>query len=81
MNLAATLAEINALPVTDRIRMADAIWEGIENQWENDEAVAVELSDEQRAELDRRIADAEAQPDDHCTWEELKAAARRDVRK
>ena len=34
------------------------------------------LTDEQKAELDRRIADDDAHPDDAIPWEEVEAAAR-----
>ena len=36
-----------------------------------------ELTDAQRAELDRRIADAEANPDDYVLWEDVLAESRR----
>jgi putative addiction module component (TIGR02574 family) len=36
-----------------------------------------ELTDAQRAELDRRIADLKANPDDYVTWEEVQASVRK----
>jgi putative addiction module component (TIGR02574 family) len=35
----------------------------------------IELTDELKAEIDRRLADAEANPHDAVPWEEVKAAA------
>ena len=35
----------------------------------------IELTDELKAEIDRRLADAEANPHDTVSWEEVKAAA------
>jgi hypothetical protein len=37
-----------------------------------------DLTDEQRRELDRRLADIDENPDDEFTWEEVKTEARRD---
>ena len=36
----------------------------------------LELTTEQKRELDRRIADLDAQPDNVLTWEEIKARVR-----
>lgn len=47
----------------------------IEELWESLPAEAVPLTDAQRAELDRRIAEHEADPDDVVSWDEIKAAA------
>lgn len=67
MDLAATLAEINTLPVADRIRLVQAIWDAIpEADCEPD------LSDAQKTDLDRRLADLRANPDTVMTWDEIK---------
>ncbi len=39
------------------------------------------LSDEQRAELQRRVADAEANPGDYVTWDEALAETRKRLAK
>ncbi|HEX6986491.1 MAG TPA: addiction module protein [Planctomycetaceae bacterium] len=70
MDLSATLAEIQKLPVEDRIRLVHAIWDGIAGE------TAIRLTDAQKAELDRRIALYEANPDDVLTWEEVEASLR-----
>ena len=69
MDISATLAEINALPVEDRLRLVHAIWDGIA-----EEQGTFRLTDAQKRELDRRIAEYEANPDDVLTWEEVRAA-------
>jgi putative addiction module component (TIGR02574 family) len=72
MELSATLDEIKALPVPDRIRLVQAIWDSIE-----EDAAPPDLTDAQKAELDRRLADLRANPDNVLTWEEIKAYVRR----
>jgi putative addiction module component (TIGR02574 family) len=46
-----TLEEVLQLPVPERIRIVGAIWDSIADAPE-----ALELSDEQKAELDHRLA-------------------------
>lgn len=69
MDANALLAEANKLPVDDRIRLVQDIWDGIA-----EEPGGFRLSDAQKRELERRIADADAHPDDVLTWEEVKAS-------
>ena len=71
MDLNAKLAEINTLSVDDRLWLAHAIWDGIP---EGDRIPG--LTDEQAAELDRRIAEAEANPDIGVPWREAMARIR-----
>lgn len=69
MDITATLNEIAALSVEDRIRLVQAIWDSI--------AVSQtypDLTETQKREIDRRITDYEANPDDVLTWEEMKAS-------
>ena len=49
-----TLDEVLQLPVPERIRIVEAIWDSIANTPE-----ALELTDEQKAELDRRLESLE----------------------
>ena len=42
---------------------------------EKDEELQLDLTDELKAEIDRRLADAEAAPDDSVPWEQVKAEA------
>jgi putative addiction module component (TIGR02574 family) len=70
MDIAALLAEIRKLPRGDQIELAYLIWD------ENDEDPSVpELTEAKKRELDRRLADAKANPDDVVPWEEVKARA------
>ncbi|HVK15598.1 MAG TPA: addiction module protein [Fimbriiglobus sp.] len=68
MDLSATLAQINMLSPDDRIRLVQAIWDSIP-----EEDRAPDLTDEQKAELDRRLADLRANPQIGLTWEQVKA--------
>jgi putative addiction module component (TIGR02574 family) len=63
------LDEVLRLPVAERIRLVEAIWDSIA-----EDSAAVPLTDAQRTELDRRLAEHEADPDDVVSWEEIKAS-------
>lgn len=63
------LDEVLRLPVVERLRLVEAIWDSIAEQGD-----AVPLTDAQRAELDRRVAEHEADPDDVVPWEDIKAS-------
>jgi putative addiction module component (TIGR02574 family) len=69
MDIPATLNEIAALTVEERIHIVQAIWDSIaaEQAYPN-------LTEAQKQELDRRIEDAEADPDSFMTWAEIKAS-------
>ncbi len=71
MNAATKLAEIETLSVDERIDLVQAIWDGIAAETES-----LELTEGERRELDRRIADLEARPADVRTWDEIKARVR-----
>jgi putative addiction module component (TIGR02574 family) len=60
---------IDRLGVEDRLSLVEQIWDSIAA-----DSAAVPLTDAQRTELDRRIADHEANPDDVVSWEEAKAS-------
>lgn len=66
----AQLQEILELPVPDRLRVAEAIWDSL------DEA-DIPLTDAHRKVLDERLAAFHANPDDTLTWPELKARLER----
>ena len=59
---------IDRMSVEARIALATAIWDSIETQ-----PHAPLLRDAQRQELERRLADHEANPDDIVPWEQIKA--------
>jgi putative addiction module component (TIGR02574 family) len=61
------VAEILELPVAERIRLIELIWDSIVAVPE-----AVPLSDELKAELDRRFAEFEASPEAGSPWEDVR---------
>ena len=61
------LAEILRLSVDERIQLAQDIWDSIAAVPE-----AISLTDAQRAELDRRLAAYEENPDEGIPWEEFR---------
>lgn len=66
------VAEILALPVDDRVRLVEAIWDSISAVPE-----ALPLTEWQKEELDRRLDDLEKNPDAGSTLEEVFARIRR----
>ncbi len=66
------VAEILALPVEDRVRLVEAIWDSISAVPE-----ALPLTDWQKEELHRRLAELEADPDAGSSLEEVFARIRR----
>ena len=69
MNITATVREVIALSIEDRIRIVQAIWDSIAA-----EQVYPDLTTVEKRELDHRIADSEDNPHDVLTWEEIKAS-------
>ena len=72
MKQEALVAEILALPVADRVRLVEAIWDSISAVPE-----ALPLTEWQRQELDRRLAELESDPDAGASLEEVFARIRR----
>jgi putative addiction module component (TIGR02574 family) len=66
------VAEILSLPVEDRLDLAEAIWASISAAPD-----ALPLTDWQKEELDRRLAEMDADPQGGLTMEEVFAAIRR----
>jgi putative addiction module component (TIGR02574 family) len=66
------VAEILALPVAERMRLVEAIWDSISAVPE-----ALPLTDWQKQELDRRLAELDADPDAGSSLEEVFARIRR----
>lgn len=60
------------LPAAERARLAEALWDSIADE-ANTDPDALPLSDNQRAELDLRLADCRAHPEASVSWEEVKA--------
>ena len=68
----ADIAEILKLPVEERLRLLELIWESLAGN-----PSAVLLGDAHRAVIDERIAEHERDPDDVATRDEVLAEARR----
>ena len=61
------LAEVLALPVDERIEIAQSIWDGVAAVPE-----AVQLTDAQRSELDRRLIAYRKDPEAGSPWPEVR---------
>lgn len=59
-----TLSELTALPVVDRLRVVESLWNSIESE-------PVSVSPKQREEIARRIKSHEENPNDVLTWEQV----------
>ena len=66
--MAVNLSEVLKLPLTERLKLVEAIWESIAEFPQ-----ALELTDAQREELDRRLEDYESDPDAGVPWSEVRA--------
>jgi len=62
---------IDRLNVDERLALVEEIWATICS-----DSKAFPLTEAQRAELDRRVADDDAFPDDVVPWDEVKAMVR-----
>ena len=62
-----SISEILKLPVAERIRLVELIWDSVA-------AVpkAIPLTDELKAELSKRLAEFEADPESGAAWEEVR---------
>jgi len=60
---------IDRLSLEERLALVEELWDSIAS-----DTAAVPLTDAQRAELDRRLAEHEANPDDVVPWEDIKAS-------
>ena len=73
MDISATLQEIQSWPLEDRIELVQRAWDSIEeSDW------TPELTDDQKAELDRRVEAFKANPNEAITWESIVAHVRRE---
>ena len=67
MDITAILTEIGKLPVEDQIVLVQRVWNAIA-----DSDVPLKLTDAQKAEISRRSAELDANPDMAVPWEEVK---------
>jgi len=70
--MSTTLSEILQLSIAERIQLAEDIWDSVAAVPE-----AVVLTDEQREELDRRLAAYARNPEEGIAWHELKERVRK----
>jgi putative addiction module component (TIGR02574 family) len=68
MSATEILKAAQALPLKERIKLAQDLWDNVTEQ-----GYDPELTPEQAAELDRRLADFEKNPHAGIPWEEVKA--------
>ena len=61
-----SIADINSLSISERILLVETIWDSISKD-------SIELTDAQKAELDRRIESIEKGNTKFSTWNEVKA--------
>lgn len=59
---------IDRLSVEDRLQLVEEIWDSIAASPE-----LAPLTEAQKQDLDRRVADLEANPENVVTWDEIKA--------
>jgi putative addiction module component (TIGR02574 family) len=67
MEQSLTPSEIKKLSVAERILIVEEIWDSIAAEQE-----AVQVTEAQKAELDRRLASCDASPNEGKSWEEIK---------
>ena len=62
------LSDVLELPVSERLKWVEAIWDSIA-----DAPDTLQLTEAQRAELDRRLNDYENNPEAGSPWSEVRA--------
>jgi putative addiction module component (TIGR02574 family) len=67
MDLSATLKEVEKLPIEDRFRLIEAVWDKL-----LDLGFSLELTPDQRKELDSRVAKHEQDPTQAISWETIR---------
>jgi putative addiction module component (TIGR02574 family) len=64
------LQQASALDIDEQIELVEAIWTGIVSR-----GLEPSLTESQKLELDRRLADHLANPNDVIAWDDVKEAA------
>lgn len=72
INMSILLDKALELPIPERIRLVEDIWDSIAAVPE-----AVKLTDEQMAEIERRLEDYRKDPENVIPWQEAKQRLRR----
>ena len=68
MDYQSVLDEVESWPMDDRIRLVRDVWDRLVDQ-----GYEPELTEEMKAELDRRIEEMDRNPESGGPWEEIKA--------
>jgi putative addiction module component (TIGR02574 family) len=76
--MAITPSDYRHLSVEERLELVSAIWNSIAADAQANPAL-LPLSDEERAELDRRVAEDDADPGAAIPWDEALAQIRQEV--
>jgi putative addiction module component (TIGR02574 family) len=76
MDLRAVLAAVQSWPVEERLRLIEEVWDGL-----SEDGNEPELTEELKAELDRRLEALDRNPDAVVPWEVVKARALERFRK
>ena len=66
--MSVNLAEVLKLPVDERLKLVESIWNSIAEFPDS-----LELTAEQKTELDRRLDEYESDPTEGISWADLKA--------
>ncbi len=76
MDVKTVLTETDSWPVEERLQLIHELWDRLV-----DRGYEPELTEEQKAALDHRLAEDDAAPDDVVSWEEVKAQALARIRR
>lgn len=76
MGISAKSLGIDKLPIEERLALVSEIWDGISTDTES-----LELNDQMKAELDRRISDADTNPGAGVPWELVEERTRERLKK
>ena len=68
MDYQSVLKEVETWPLDDRIRLVQDVWDRLVNL-----GYEPELTEEMKAELDRRVEEMDRNPGSGVPWEEVKA--------
>ncbi len=68
MDYQSVLNEVETWPIDDRIRLVQDVWDRLVDQ-----GYEPELTEEMKAELDRRVEEMDRNPGSGVPWEDVKA--------